>query len=107
MNFNPGYYCVGDTSQVGDYPAGASPYGALDMSGNVWEWVDDWYHPDYYGVSPYSNPPGPTSGPYKVLRGGSFNDQWAAVRVAFRGFRYPDSRGSLIGFRCAESATGQ
>ena len=41
-------YCVGDTSAVGSYPAGASPYGALDMAGNVWEWVNDWYNGSYY-----------------------------------------------------------
>jgi formylglycine-generating enzyme required for sulfatase activity len=64
--------CVGDTAQVGSYPLGASPYGALDMAGNVWEWVNDWYDSGYYSVSPYSNPQGPDSGIYRVLRGGSW-----------------------------------
>jgi len=52
-------YCVGDTAQVGSYPAGASPYGVLDMTGNVWEWVNDWYGENYYTHSPADNPPGP------------------------------------------------
>ncbi len=68
--YGSGDYCVGDTSQVGDYPSAASPYGALDMSGNVWEWVNDWYDSEYYSDSPYENPPGPPSGSQKVLRGG-------------------------------------
>ena len=62
-------YLLGDTSQVGDYPTGQSPYGAMDMSGNVLEWVNDWFDADYYDVSPYGNPPGPASGSFKVLRG--------------------------------------
>ena len=55
-------FCVGDTSAAGSYPAGASPYGALDMAGNVREWVNDWYDGGYYSVSPGSNPPGPATG---------------------------------------------
>jgi formylglycine-generating enzyme required for sulfatase activity len=65
--------CVGDTSEVGSYPLGASPYGALDMAGNVWEWVNDWYSSSYYSVSPYANPPGPETGSFRVVRGGSWS----------------------------------
>ena len=63
---------MGDTSAVGSYPSGASPYGLLDMAGNVWEWVHDWYSSTYYSTSPYDNPTGPDTGTYKVLRGGGW-----------------------------------
>jgi formylglycine-generating enzyme required for sulfatase activity len=97
-------YCVGDTSQVGDYPTGQSPYEAMDMSGNVWEWVNDWYDANYYDVSPYSNPPGPASGSYKVLRGGSWGYDWGYVRAANRSYnRDPTLRHDVVGFRCAVS----
>jgi len=97
-------YCVADTSRAGDYPSGASPYGALDVRGNVWEWVNDWYDSDYYSDSPYTNPQGPPSGSYKVLRGGSWNDYWDNVRVANRGSIIdPDNRYRNVGFRCAAS----
>jgi formylglycine-generating enzyme required for sulfatase activity len=93
--------CVGDTSQVGDYPTGQGPYGAMDMSGNVLEWVNDWFDADYYGVSPYGNPPGPASGSSKVLRGASWRGDWYYVRAARRTYGYPTGRHDSFGFRCA------
>jgi eukaryotic-like serine/threonine-protein kinase len=96
--------CVGDTSQVGSYPDGASLYGALDMAGNVWEWVNDWWQSDYYGVSPDTNPPGPTSGSVKMVRGGSWGYIWTTLRVANRSYLNPDLHDNLIGFRCVASS---
>ena len=75
---------MGDTSRVGSYLAGASPYGALDMAGNVMEWTADWYDQDYYVSSPAENPQGPASGPGRVLRGGNFWSFWEMNRVAHR-----------------------
>ncbi len=99
-------FCWGDTSQVGDYPTGQSPYGAMDMSGNVWEWVSDWHDSSYYSVSPDTNPQGPATGAYKVLRGGSWDHSWNYVRAADRGGYYPTLRTGYIGFRCAVSPEG-
>jgi formylglycine-generating enzyme required for sulfatase activity len=88
-NFSPnparGNSCVGDTSAVGSYPAGASPYGIYDLAGNVWEWVADWYDANYYAVSPSSNPTGPASGSCRVLRGGSWLSNESGVRASRRG----------------------
>jgi formylglycine-generating enzyme required for sulfatase activity len=102
-NFWPSSACVGDTSAVGSYLAGASPYGALDMAGNVWEWVNDWYDASYYSASPGSNPPGPGTGSYRVLRGGSWGDGPGLVRVALRNGDDPTVGGHYVGFRCARS----
>ena len=98
-----GATCVGDTSAVGSYPAGASPYGALDMAGNVWEWVNDWYSSSYYSVSPGSNPLGPATGTVSGAAGRLLVQQSGDVRAANRITTYPTNRSSDVGFRCARS----
>lgn len=95
--------CGGDTSRVGTLSDGASPYGAVDMTGNVWEWIADWYQSDYYNVSPPRNPPGPASGTDKVVRGGSWSSYESYVRVASRIHESPSVRDDSLGFRCARS----
>jgi formylglycine-generating enzyme required for sulfatase activity len=97
--------CVGDTSAVGNYPAGNSPYGISDMTGNVREWVNDWYDGNYYSYSPSSNPQGPASGTYKGLRGSSwiFDRFYARIPYRFSWAGPPDRRDNDIGFRCAAS----
>ena len=92
---------TGDTARVGSYPQGASPYGVMDMVGNVWEWVADWYDKSYYQVSPSRNPQGPSSGEKKVFRGGSWNSNIGSARAASRAGTPPDGRYFDIGFRCA------
>jgi formylglycine-generating enzyme required for sulfatase activity len=95
--------CVGDTTAVGSYASGQSPYGVYDMAGNVWEWVNDWYSETYYSSSPVSDPQGPGSGPFRVLRGGSWYSSNYGVRSAVRGRFDPTSSGNDVGFRCASS----
>ncbi|TKB78423.1 MAG: formylglycine-generating enzyme family protein [Nitrospira sp.] len=90
------------TTDVGSFERGKSPYGVYDMAGNVWEWVADWYDENYYSKSPARNPKGPTSGEYRVLRGGSFVDITDFIRSAYRLWYAPTFRGVGIGFRCAQ-----
>ena len=90
------------TAPVGSYPTGASPYGALDMAGNVWEWVADWYDSSYYQNSPARNPQGPATGEYRALRGGSWLYFDDFVRAANRYYYPPADRSSDFGFRCAQ-----
>ena len=88
------------TKPVGSYPTGASPYGALDMVGNAWEWVADWYEEDYYSHSPDRNPTGPDSGEYRVIRGHSWTARRPYGRCAFRRLSRPELGYENLGFRC-------
>ncbi|TAJ23092.1 MAG: formylglycine-generating enzyme family protein [Nitrospirae bacterium] len=86
------------------YDFGKSPYGAYEMAGNVWEWVQDWYDENYYKNSPAQNPTGPAEGKTRVMRGGSWRDQPDIVRAANRNKHLPDERRTYIGIRCAKDA---
>jgi formylglycine-generating enzyme required for sulfatase activity len=93
--------CVGDTDRVGRRIEGASPYGALDMAGNVWEWVSDWYGAAYYDESPTTNPVGPEEGSLKVMRGGCWQSGGDSLRVTCRKAALPSTWAPNVGFRCA------
>lgn len=100
-DFDDGYQFL---APVDSFPNGASPYGVLNMSGNVWEWVADWYDEDYSLTQ--TDPIGPETGESKVLRGGSWYGPRNFARVANRFESSPDSRYSYVGFRCVSPPEG-
>ncbi|MBN2002661.1 MAG: SUMF1/EgtB/PvdO family nonheme iron enzyme [Anaerolineae bacterium] len=100
----------GATASVGQYPQGTSAYGVLDLAGNVWEWVSDWYDKDYYATEALpADPTGPATGQYRVFRGGNY-DSWGnserQLRTTHRDVGAPASasdrpaKGPGLGFRC-------
>jgi len=104
LNFD---FSPGTIVAVGKHPNGASPFGVLDMSGNVWEWVADYYTEGYYGEAPNTNPPGPASGNFRVLRGGSWASEYdpylVFVTTFYRLYNYDYISSDVLGFRCASS----
>lgn len=112
--------CVPDTIAVnGEYQAfeggisedymdvekGASPFGAVQMAGNVTEWVADYYNDSYYSWGPTDNPQGPANGSSRVVRGGSWYCPSEKVTTTFRDYTNPMLQYNTIGFRCARSLT--
>ena len=89
----------GSTRPVGTAQEGASPFGIMDLAGNVFEWCSDWYGSRYYAESPKENPPGPPSGEQRVMRGGAWISMPDACRSAARAKYPPASRSTLVGFR--------
>ncbi|MDY7041541.1 MAG: formylglycine-generating enzyme family protein [Chloroflexota bacterium] len=104
LNYVNYVHDVHDTTEVSSYPSGASWCGALDMAGNVWEWVEDWYGD--YPASRQVNPIGPSSGGLRVIRGGSWGSTLCFVRSAVRFRNPPDATNFNVGFRCVKGAEG-
>ncbi len=97
-------HCVGDTSAVGSYPDNVSQYGAMDMAGNVWEWVSDWYSESYYSESPSDNPTGPSGSNNKVVRGGGWASNASFLRNFYRTYDLSFNSSEDLGFRCASDS---
>jgi len=97
LNFDA---CVNKTTYVGTYPDGKSYYNAVDMSGNVFEWVFDWYLANYYGSAPTQDPSGPTTGNRRSVRSSAYNTDGYLTEAARRFYAEPGDHRADLGFRC-------
>lgn len=96
-----------ENSDKKTHPVGLKPPNALDlhdMTGNVWEWVQDWYDDTYYEESPFNNPSGPMISEQRVARGGSWDSTADCCRNTYREIWYPHYKNNRLGFRLAKSA---
>jgi formylglycine-generating enzyme required for sulfatase activity len=93
----------GELLPVGTFPAGASPYGALDMAGNAAEWVNDYFDSGYYAYAPTHNPTGPNQVLDHGLRGGSWASPHTHAQTFFRDSSHSVRPNPRVGFRCAQS----
>ena len=103
LNFNG---CVGQTTKVTSHPNGKSYYEALDLAGNVFEWVGDWYDANYYQVAPTQDPPGPESGTQRSVRSSSYISFPGDVPASTRNYLEPEKVRSDLGFRCVVESPG-
>jgi len=92
--------CLGHTNGVNDYPAGKSQYGVLDLEGNVFQWINDFYGENYYDSMPLANPTGPTSGDTHVIRGSSFEGDATQTLAGIRHFGGNGYHNYDLGLRC-------
>jgi formylglycine-generating enzyme required for sulfatase activity len=99
-DFDASLVPAGDTSPVGFYSKDVSPFGVYDMSGNVWEWTNDWFDPLYYRSSDVNNPVVPQTTDQKTIRGGGFNNTADDLRVTRRIHNFPVTYHADVGFRC-------
>jgi len=95
------------TAPVGSFKRDVSPFGVADGTGNVMEWVADWYGEEAYRDPADRNPKGPEHGVFRVMRGGGYTSQGSDVRITSRSKMVPDFRDETIGFRCAVSGAGE
>lgn len=102
-NYDPGFPGMDGVTMLApanSFPEGAASSGGLNLAGNVWEWVSDWYSEDYYKYSIALSPKGPTTGSNRVIRGGGWNSPEGNLRASARDSRQPKTRAKDLGFRC-------
>jgi formylglycine-generating enzyme required for sulfatase activity len=95
-------YCVGWTAPVGSFPAGASQLGLMDMTGNVFEWVGDWWA--NYSGEPQTDPLGPATGDYRLEKSSAWNTWWYQSYCKDRAGTWPQNGGGDDGFRVCRTA---
>jgi len=98
--------CIGQLSDVLDYPPGKSYYEVMDMAGNVFEWVADFYDPNYYGGEPVEDPLGPETGQMRSVRSSTLKSSIDQVPSALRFFNSPEKYRTDLGFRCVVESPG-